>query len=240
MAPDVHGFGSLTRKEAIKKVHCPHLSREKDLEFMRARKIGGNAGYVRSLNYLPSPVIEDAVEDFIIDKNNEMIAEDNEEPEWKRDLTAKVGMLLQERGGMLMPYPVVRSRFQPSIPDDELINAISASAVLVRGNFILKSLLIALSNVFIEKTRDVILVLMTKYGFVQRAKLFKAFQKAEDDMSDMATLDVINFLLELMGRKTVNGMEMKIDDDLIFESRYSDIAKMHALYWDKKEAELTK
>lgn len=237
---NVQGYKSTSRKEAIKRAYCPRELRENNLEFVRAGKIGGNAGYVRSLNYLPSTVIEESAEEFTIDENNEMIAENNEEPEWKRELTMMVGTLLQERGGMPIPYPVLRSRFKHTIPDEELINAISASAVLVRGNFILKSTLMALSNVFIEKARDVILVLMTKHGFIQRARLYQAFQKADDDMSAMVTLDVINSLLELMGRKIENGIEMKIDDDLTFESQFSDVANMHAMYWDEKETELQK
>lgn len=236
---DVHGVGSLARKETIKRAHCPREKRDTNLEFFKSGKIGGNAGYVRSLNYLPSTVIEDAVEDFIIDEN-EIVADGGGDFEWKKDLTTRVAALLQERGGMPVPYVVIRSRFQPSIPDGELIDAISASAVLVRGNFMLKSSLMALSNVHVENARDVILILMIKYGIVQRAKLFKAFQRAEDDASVIVTIDVINSLLELMGKKTRNGIEMKLDDDLTFETQFTQIAETHALYWEQRELALRK
>ncbi len=231
---DVHGIGSLARKETIKRAHCPRDKRDTNLGFYKAGKIGGNSGYVRSLNYLPSTVIEDAVEDFTIDVN-EAIPEGGGEPEWKRELTTKVASLLQVRGGMPIPYIVIRSRFQPCIPDTELIDAISASAVLVRGNFLLKSSLMAFSNVHLENARDVILILMIKYGFVQRAKLFKAFQRAADDASVIVTIDVINSLLDLMGKKTTNGIEMKLDDDLTFEAEFTQVAQTHALYWDQRE-----
>ena len=236
---DVHGVGSLARKETIKRAHCPREKRDTNLEFLKSGKIGGNAGYVRSLNYLPSTVIEDAVEDFIIDEH-EIVVDGGGELEWKKDLTTRVAALLQERGGMPVPYVVLRSRFQPSIPDVELIDAISASAVLVRGNFMLKSSLMALSNVHVENARDVILILMIKYGIVQRAKLFKAFQRAEDDASVMITLNVINSLLELMGKKTRNGIEMKLDDDLTFEIQFTQTAETHALYWEQRELTLRK
>lgn len=234
---DVHGFGSLARKETMKRAYCPHSMRDVDLKFMRASKAGVNEGYVKSLNYLPSTIIESSAEDFTIDQGHE-IADGNTEPDWKRDLTSMVANLFQERGGMPLPYPIFRSRFQASVPDNELIDAISASAVLVRGNFVLKSSLMALSNIYIENARDVILVLMTKHGFIQRARLFKAFQEAGDDMSVMVTMDVINSLLELMGRKTDSGIEMKTDDDTTFAAQFCDVAISHGHYWDQKEAKL--
>ncbi len=251
---EVHGFGSLARKEALKKAYCNNEDRTRTLEFLKSGKGStsardGNVGYVRSLNYLPSAVIDEAVEDFTIDDSasasgvggdDAINLEEQGEPEWKRELTSMVAALLQERGGMPIPYPVVRSRFQPCVPDDKLIDALSASAVLVRGNFVLKSSLMALSSVHIENVRDVILILMTKYGFVQRVKLYKAFQHANNDMSIIVTMDVINSLLELMGRKTTNGFEMKIDDDLNFVSQFNEVAKKHSLYWDLKEMQLEK
>mmetsp|Transcript_5555 Transcript_5555/g.8290 ORF Transcript_5555/g.8290 Transcript_5555/m.8290 type:complete len:235 (-) Transcript_5555:3274-3978(-) len=60
----------------------------------------------------------------------------------------------------------------------------------------------------------------------------------DNDVALIVTMDVINSLLDLMGRKTMNGVEMKIDDDLMFESQYPDVAKFHAMYWDRKEKEL--
>jgi len=241
---DVHGFGSLARKEMLKKAYCAKSARENNLTFVKNGKTGGNTGYVKSLNYLPTTVIETDVEDFIIDENenglNAIDLAGGTVPEWKKELTTLVATLLQGRGGMPIPYAVIRSRFQPSIPDSTLLEALSASAVLVRGNFLLKSSLMALSNKHIENARDVVLILMIKYGFIQRVKLYEAFQDADDDTSDIVTKDVINGLLELMGRKTVNGMEMKIDDDLYFESKFPDIAKLHAMYWEKRELKLEK
>jgi len=248
-----------------------------NLQFIKGGAMGGSVGYVKSLNYLPSTVIVDSVEDFTMDQypNEHEAKHEHEheheqtdlgvagtttttttttnEPEWKKELTSRVATLLQERGGFPIPYSIIRSRFQRSIPDEALIEAISASAVLVRGNFILKTSLMALSNVYVENTRDVILILMQKYGVVQRVKLYKAFQgcnvihgngngngngNGDNDVALIVTMDVINSLLDLMGRKTMNGVEMKIDDDLMFESQYPDVAKFHAMYWDRKEKEL--
>jgi len=237
---DVHDMKSLATKELMKKAYCPRSARQHHLKFLKAGKTGGNVGYVRSLNYLPKTVVEDTVEDFTFDDKGEVISDRNQEPEWKRELTSIVCSLLQERGGIPVPYPIIRSRFQPSIPDKALIEALSASAVLVRGNFVLKSSLMALSNIHIENARDVILILMKKYGFVQRMKLFTAFQSAHDEMSLVIKIDVINSLLDLMGRKTLNGIEMKIDDDVTFESKFNDVARAHELYWELKETQLQK
>ena len=58
----VHGFKSLARKEAMKKAYCPRSARDNHLEFQKGGKTGGSAGYVRSLNYLPSTIIKELEE----------------------------------------------------------------------------------------------------------------------------------------------------------------------------------
>ncbi len=236
---DVHGPGSQERKDMMKRAYCPRAARGKSLRFMKAGQHGGSAGYVKSLNYLPTSVVEDDVENFVVSgETSTDIDEDGNAviPDWMKDLSSKVATLLQGRQGVPISYPVLRSRFHSSISDYALIQALSASAVLVRGNFVLKSHLMALSPP-VANTRDVILLLMIKYGFVQREVLIKAYENAGPD-AVVITASVINSLLDLLARKALNGMEMKLDDDMTFESEFTEIAQLHQLYWEKKEQEL--
>ena len=52
------------------------------------------------------------------------------------------------------------------------------------------------------------------------------------------TPDVINSLMDLLARKALNGMEMKVDDDLTFEMDYREVAMLHEMYWEDKNLQL--
>jgi hypothetical protein len=133
---------------------------------------------------------------------------------------------------------VIRSRFNKAISDQALIQALSASAALVRGNFVLKSSMMGLSKP-IANARDVILILLNKYGIIRRDILEKVYGQC-DDLSALVTIDVINALLAMLARQTKNGMEMKLDDDLTFEEEFTEVSRLHEVYWQKREDELEK
>ena len=215
-----------------KKVHCSQAMRDKTLRFVKAGKVGGNIGYVRSLNYLPGIVNKDDTEDFIPHMDPKY------SDEWMKDLTTRVANLLQAKQGLPISFSVIRSRFNKSISDQALIQALSASAALVRGNFVLKSSMMGLSKP-IANARDVILILLNKYGIIRRDILEKVYGKC-DDLSALITIDVINALLNMLARQTKNGMEMKIDDDLTFEEEFTEVSRLHEVYWQKREDELEK
>jgi hypothetical protein len=101
---------------------------------------------------------------------------------------------------------------------------------------VMKSSLMPLS-LAVANARDAILVLMIKYGIVQRHLLLKAFEKSGEE-SVVITAHVLNSLLEMIARKTTNGMEMKLEDDMTFETDFQAIARLHEMYWDKREKEL--
>jgi DNA-directed RNA polymerase-3 subunit RPC5 len=235
---EVFGPGSEERKAMMKKAYCPRDAREKSLRFMKAGKTGGSDGYVRSLNYLPSAVIDDAIEDFVAGMEVAVSVDGIEggQPEWMKELVRKVTTMLQGRQGVPISYPVIRSRFHSSISDHALVQALSATATLVRGNFVLKSSLMPLSAP-VSNARDTILLLMIKFGFIQRELLIRAYENSGEE-AVVITADVINSLLELLARHTLNGMEMKLDDDLTFETEFGAFARLHEIYWEKKEKEL--
>ena len=236
---DVFGTGSEERKYLMKKAYCSRDSRDKTLRFMKAGKVGGSGGYVRSLNYLPTGTADDAIEDFVAGGEAAIMSEDGSElqqPEWMKELAGKVSALVQGKQGIPISFPVIRSRFGSSVSDFALLQALSASAALVRGNFVLKSSLMALCPL-VANARDVILVLMVKYGYLQRQLLVKTFENSGEE-GIVITTEVINSLLDIVARKTLNGMEMKLDDDMTFEKEFQPFAKMHQCYWEKKEAAL--
>lgn len=238
---DVHGPGSEERKAVMKRAYCSRDDRDKHLRFLKAGKRGGNIGYVKSLNYLPNAADEETVEDFVAGSESIVLSEDGnslQQPEWMKELAARVATLLQKRQGVPVSYAVIRSRFHPSISDHALIQALSANASLVRGNFVMKSSLMPLS-VPVANARDVILILMIKYGFVQRHLLLNTFEKSGEE-SVVVTAHVLNSLLEMIAQKTMNGMEMKLEDDMTFETDFQSIARLHEMYWNKREKELQK
>lgn len=263
---DVHGMRSVGRREAMKKFYCSKEEREVDLKFAKPGKVGGGTGYVKSLNYLPNVNFEeDAEEDFVKpvagvgekerglavvgedeDEDNMPMDEDGEEGDtessFHRELTDRIAKLLQGRGGVPIPFPVIRSRYHPSVTDEDLLQATSASAVLVRGNFLLKSSLLGLTSPHVANARDLILILLNKYGFVQHDKL-KAVYESLDEVEDIAkiivTEEILGALLNLVGRKTLNGVELKVDDDPTIEAYFGKVAKKHNDYWKSKEALLT-
>jgi DNA-directed RNA polymerase III subunit RPC5 len=229
---DVYNDKSQEYSNEWKKIHCSQATRDKTLRFVKAGKVGGNTGYVRSLNYLPGIVNKDDAEDFMPHMDPKYT------DDWMKDLTTRVANLLQAKQGLPISFPVIRSRFNGAISDHALIQAISASATLVRGNFVLKSSIMRLSKP-VANARDVILILLNKYGIIQRDILQKVYGQCEDT-SALITIDVINALLAMLARPTTNGMEMKLDDDLTFEEEFSEVARLHEMYWQKREEELIK
>lgn len=223
----VYQSGSEEHRKETMKAHCSQNVRDKTLRFVKAGKVGGIAGYVKSLNYLPGVMNKEDTDDII------PTLDSKSSDEWMKDLTVRVANLLQAKQGLPVSYPVIRSKFKKNISDHALIQAISASASLVRGNFVLKSSLMAVSKP-VANARDVVLILFMKYGIVQRELVKKVYELSGDD-SVIVTADVVNSLFDMLGRKTVNGMEMKLDDDFMFENQFHEAARLHEMYWQKRE-----
>jgi len=264
---DVHGSNSAQRREALRKFACPRDRRDVNLKFVKPGNVGGGVGYVKSLNYLPNiNMEEDAEEDFLKpvagvleeedvvvvggnnydeeeednDDVNVAMEEEEEETEsmFQKELTDRIAKLLQGRGGVPIPYPVIRTRYHASVTDEDLLQAISASAAMVRGNFLLKSSLLGLTSPHVANARDLILILLNKYGFVQQDKLaavYASLDERDDIAKIIVTQDILGALLDLVGRKTLNGVELKVDDDPTMEADFGEITKMHSEYWKRKE-----
>jgi hypothetical protein len=135
------------------------------------------------------------------------------------------------------------------VPDEMLTVALSSCAVLVRGNFALRS---NLAN-FLASTgggkrklklmremRDVILLLLNMHGMVQRERLARAYSSrggggGGGGYDPIIDPDTITFVLATVARKSHDCWVAKVDDDEEFAARFPEVAALHAIYWMKKK-----
>jgi len=167
------------------------------------------------------------------------------------ELASKLAILLQTGNGAMVPYRVLRSRFRPDkVPDEVLTLALSSCAVLVRGNFSLKSELakfLSLSGVGsgegrkrrLRELRDLILLLLNMHGMVQRERLERAYSamagRGVGGGYDAITADVIAFVLRTVAKKSDDCWVAKVEDDEEFAAVFPEVAACHGVYWMKKK-----
>jgi hypothetical protein len=244
------------RKDAVlDRVACKHRS-----HIIRLSKtvVGGNIGYVNSLNYLPMTMDLTGSSDAASSGNtaaetnlNSIITPENVD-KYKADLTTRLATLLTSSGGIPVPYPVFRSQYvgqeldpatgrvanvkEGCLTEEMLIDCLSATAALVRGNFVLKSSLCGLS-VQVAEARDVALAILNKHGKIRRQTLLKALtETAEGEAMDEAiiTEHLINQLLEPVATRGQNAMVLRVPDDETFVARFPVQSQQHQTYWEKR------
>jgi len=278
---DVHGSEgqwSAIRKETLARVKC--AEKEKTLRLATIGhendEDGRGAGYVKSLNYLDSSgggsggaganFVENLSEwapSFVetTDYNDNVEMTENDDGEVvsvsaseraTAELAAKLAVLMQNGSGTMIPYCVIRSLFHASkVSDDMLTVALSSCAVLVRGNFALKSILAKFLTSasttgagggggvtklkLLRRMRDLILLLLNMHGMVGRQRLIKAFSEYDSIIDP----DTITFVLKTVARQSHNMSRncwvAKVDDDENFALDFPEVAACHAMYWTKKE-----
>eukprot|EP00571_Detonula_confervacea_P005505 CAMPEP_0172319224 /NCGR_PEP_ID=MMETSP1058-20130122/37098_1 /TAXON_ID=83371 /ORGANISM="Detonula confervacea, Strain CCMP 353" /LENGTH=536 /DNA_ID=CAMNT_0013034223 /DNA_START=68 /DNA_END=1678 /DNA_ORIENTATION=+ len=163
------------------------------------------------------------------------------------ELASKLAILLQTGNGTMIPYRVLRSRFLVNNVSDEMLTmALSSCAVLVRGNFSLKSNLAKFLSAsgggegrkkLMRELRDLILLLLNMHGMVQRERLTWAYSaKAERSTSyDAINADTITFVLQTVAKKSDDCWVAKVEDDEEFAADFPKIAACHGIYWIKKK-----
>lgn len=167
------------------------------------------------------------------------------------ELAAKLALLLQNGNGTMIPYRVIRSRFNDAKVTDEMLTmALSSCAVLVRGNFALMSHLTQFLKAsgggtkrvkLMRELRDLILLLLNMHGMVQRERMIRAYNEKANDYGEeytaIITPDIITFVLETVAkRSTDNCWVAKVEDDAGFAGRFPEVAAHHGVYWTKKKA----
>ena len=262
---EVHGTEgkwSSQTKEALNKIKCKDTGNELKL----SNDVDGDEGYVKSLNYLDAYSGEAFVEDLSDWKpsNNASAEADGMEMEADgtassdvasateqatAELAAKLAILLQTGNGTMIPYRVIRSRFNVKNVSNELLTmALSSCAILVRGNFALKSTLAKFIDTaaegggekrkkLIRELRDLILLLLNVHGLIQRERLVKVYAVKSETTEgyDLIDGDMITFILKTVARKDIDCWVAKVDDDEEFGSNFPEVAACHALYWMKKK-----
>ncbi|KAL3778541.1 hypothetical protein HJC23_001710 [Cyclotella cryptica] len=260
------------KKDVMKKVSC--TDRGKDLQLSSGT--ASNEAYVRSLNYLDSVAsasfaspLNENLSDWVPSNAESKIAEMSVEDEFQdfessmtpapvvgateraaAELAAKLAVLLQNGDGTMIPYRVIRSRFNTTAVSDEILTmALSSCAVLVRGNFCLKSSLAQFINVggsgskrgrAMRELRDLILLLLNMHGMVQRERLIRLYAE-RDEECEIITPDTITFLLQTVAKRSVNNCwSPKVEDDEKFAAMFPEVAAFHGVYWVKKKEKMKK
>jgi len=177
--------------------------------------------YIQSLNYLPEAgdgVGASAGDDMQIEEGN------------LQHVTGKITKLLHL--GWPVPYSVIRSHFSPTtVTDQDLIKALSCSAVMVRGNFVLQSHLTPYVNQpLIAQARTYILFLFQTLGYVQRFRLDRVYEGVTGMSSE-----ILLMLLQEVGVKCENGWKFKLEDDVTFYQAFEEQAQMHINYWERQK-----
>lgn len=283
---DVHGSNgnwSTVRKETLARVKC--TDKDKTLKLAKVGhendEDGRGAGYVKSLNYLDSSGSGSGTGENFVENLSEwalsssMTTDDNNDMSEINDgevisvsaserataeLAAKLAVLLQNGNGTMIPYCVLRSLFRPTKVSDEMLTvSLSSCAVLVRGNYALKSTLAKFLTSaastgtggggeggggttklkLLRRLRDFILLLLSMHGMVERRRLIKAFSSSRGNGAGehdcIIDPDTITFVLKTVARQSHNCWVAKVDDDKEFAVNFPEVAACHAMYWTKKE-----
>jgi DNA-directed RNA polymerase-3 subunit RPC5 len=242
---DIHGTEgkwSSVRKEMLRKVAC--ANRDKTIQLAKSKFANRDDGgyYVKSLNYMESisTMFADADQTATLTTTlpNSTTADGDVDETAVAELASKLVVLLQEGLGAMIPYRVLRSNFHSEVSDEMLIMALSSCAVLVRGNFALKSSLAQfLKKDVMKEMRDLMLLLLNMHGSIQRERLIRAFETKACTNDDYAVInaDAITFVLETMAKLSNGCWVSKVEDDVVFAARFPELASFHGVYWIKKK-----
>ncbi|KAL7511666.1 hypothetical protein ACHAXN_012208 [Cyclotella atomus] len=258
---DGGGGWTAVKKEYMERVKCKN--RHKELKLSNG--MSSKEGYVRSLNYLdsstcysmnqdlsdwkPSSAVNDneGIDDEIEDLESSAIVGETEKA--AAELAAKLVVLLQNGNGATIPYRVIRARLNAEAVSDEVLTmALSSCAVLVRGNFCLKSSLAQFINVggsgnakgrTMRELRDLILLLINMHGMVKRERLVRVYGGTGDEPA-VVNPETITLLLQTVAQRTNgdNCWTPKVQDDEDFAAKFPEVAAFHGVYWMKKKTKM--
>jgi RPC5 protein len=150
-------------------------------------------------------------------------------------LTKQVTTLMLE--GVPIPFVVVRASFDPMVVlDHHLLRALSACAVLVRGNFVLNSqFLLSASPPRVARCRTLILLLLQKFGNVSRPRLHQAISDTTNSDKPPLSSDRLLYLLEQVAKRSKEGWELKLPDDELFLEQFPGQVALFDQYWARQE-----
>jgi DNA-directed RNA polymerase-3 subunit RPC5 len=169
------------------------------------------ADYVESLNYLPkdadepmkNPVIEEI-------KLTSIVAQ----------LTA---LML---GGCPIPFSILRNHVSAQISNANMLMALFACSILVRGNFCIQSKHLSIPKPM-QRARTFVLMLF-RQETIERTRLDHAF-------AGKVSSERILSLLKQTGRLTASGWTLKVEEDFTFQARFPDQVRAYQKMVDKLE-----
>lgn len=248
------------RREA----YCSHLKRNLRL----APGAAGQKAYVSTLNYLPisledvdriSSSVAAATSSERYDEEGHLC--NDEEEELLRELTAKLTTTLQR--GVPIPLSMMEHQY-PDIDPLILIKSLLGCAVVVRGNFVIKSSLWGL-NPTEQDVRDAIILLLNRYGHLQRYRLLPCITAAENDEANnnsgklnemerdndyfdgdetaqhsVLKEEALDHIIKSICRKVEGGWECKLEDDDTLAARFPLMAAAYAKYWALRQSQIQK
>lgn len=166
--------------------------------------------YVQSLNYMPS-ASNDVLSIQVI-------------PGDPKTVVAKLTVLLRQ--GLPVPYALLRAQLPAELTVEQVFQALSVCAIMVRGNFCLHSRFVSLPRE-LQRARTFMLSLLQNNGLIRRQCLEKVYQ---DD--SRVSSDKLHVLLRLVAKRTAKGWALRVEDDFAFVADHPDQAALHQRYWD--------
>eukprot|EP01082_Thalassiosira_pseudonana_P002815 g2519.t1 g2519 contig12:279387-280566(+) len=242
---DVHGDNRDGKWTPHKKDLMKHIVSSNYLDTIALARSSHGSAFVDNLSEwtpsggVPSTAAEHATGDA--DEDMEDVEQPTSTPsigaaeQATAELAAKLAVLLQNGNGTMIPYRVIRSRFNDAKVTDEMLTmALSSCAVLVRGNFALMSHLTQFLKAsgggtkrvkLMRELRDSILLLLNMHGMVQRERMIRAYNEKANDYGEeytaIITPDIITFVLETVAKRSSdNCWVAKVEDDAGFAGRF--------------------
>ena len=130
--------------------------------------------------------------------------------------------------GIPVRYSFLRSQFSKSVTDETILKALDKCALMIRGNFILKSSLLSFSPE-IAQARTFILFILQTDGFLSRGRIERAFK--EEESANSVSEDAINMILEQVGLQSQEGWKLKLEDDKSVMESHPGVACNFLRFW---------
>lgn len=245
---------SLQAKQLIENIECPTADQSRNLFDLRelekrsssvstnasTSKSGQtalNVNYLKTLNYLPP---QDTLTVKKGSKLDESIATATSFGSGIDVLLARIVSKLVRlmRQGRPIPFSLLRDQFPTDeVKDNLLFIALGYCAVMVRGNFCLNSKLLSYPPAMAQ-ARTFLLFMFHSMRTVYRERLSYVFGHDDtcdhDDDGDKVTPEIVEFLLEQLGKKTDDGWVLNVEDDEQYIENYSQSAFAHFQHWVKQ------
>ena len=234
-------------QKALEAVQCPQPQQY----CMEPASASIGRDYIGSLNYMSSTKRS---------SNNSSSSgmDHNSNNMDQRALARRLTALL--RPGWPIPYQVIKLHFvnphvsnnnnttnnnhnhNTTVTDEALLRALNTCAIMVRGNFCLKTLPACPAN--IQRVRTFVLLLLQTQGFLRRPKLEAVLLGNNNNGTTTTTTtmiispDKLQGVLQQVAKRTARGWELRVEDDVAFVTQHAETSQVHLQYWEQQATAL--